>query len=172
MTADELRALQAPLKQQYRDNPASAIVVTTARGRLDLPRIACRIETDRTEVLAGLHPATGGDGSFTCAVELLLESIIGCAGTTLCAVVTAMGLPVSGGTITAKGTMDARGTLGVDRTTHVGLTGIELEFDLDSTATTEQLEKAIALTERYCVVLQTLQTPPRITTRRTGEHSR
>jgi uncharacterized OsmC-like protein len=163
MTAEKLRALQAPLKQRYKDNPASAVVRMTARGQLDVERVACRIESSRAELVAGLHPAAGGDGTFACAAEMLLESLIGCAGTTLCAVATALAVPVTGGTITATGTMDFRGTLGVDRNAPVGLTEIELAFTLDSTATSEQVEKLLALTERYCVVLRTLQTPPRVT---------
>lgn len=161
MTADELRTLQAPLKQQYRERPEAAVVTVSARGRLDVPRIACRIDTQRHEVLAGLHPAAGGDGNFACSAELLLEALVGCAGTTLCAVATALAIPVTGGTLTATGVMDFRGTLGIDRAAPVGLTEIELRCELESTATTEQLDKLLSLTERYCVVLRTLSEPPR-----------
>ncbi len=165
MTGDELRALQAPIKERFKQDPASAVVRIEARGRLDLSNIACRIETGLRNAPAGLHPAAGGDGTYTCSAEMLLESLVGCAGTTLCAVATAMGLPVTGGTITAIGTVDFRGTLGVDRNTPVGFTQIELRFDLESTATPEQVQKLIAVTERYCVVFQTLRTPPQIEVR-------
>ena len=163
MTADDLRGLQAPLKQQYRDDPDSAVVTTVVRGRLDVRAIACRIETSAERTTAGLHPAAGGDDAAGCSAEWLLESLVGCAGTTLCAVATAMQLPVAGGAITARGLMDFRGTLGVDRNTPVGMTAITLQFDLATDATNEQVQKLIQLTERYCVVMQTLRSPPEIT---------
>lgn len=166
MTADELRSLQAPLKQRYQDDPAAAVVAIETRGRLDLPAIACRIETDRRGAAAGLHPAAGGDGTFACSAEMLLEALVGCAGTTLGAVATAMALPVTDGTITARGTLNFRGTLGVDRTAPVGFTSIELRFQLESAATPQQLDKLIALTERYCVVLQTLKSGVEVRTLR------
>jgi uncharacterized OsmC-like protein len=162
MTSDELRALQAPLKQRYKVDPAAAQVTMSARGRLDVDRVAIRLDTPQREILAGLHPAAGGDGSFACSVEMLLEALVGCAGTTLCAVATALSLPVTGGTITARAMMDFRGTLGVDRSVPVGLTHVEMQFDLESTATPEQLDKLIALTERHCVVLQVLRNPPSV----------
>jgi uncharacterized OsmC-like protein len=162
MTADELRALQAPLKEQYRREPDAALVTIESRGRLDLARIACPLETGTRNAPPGLHPAAGGDGTFACSAEMLLEALVGCAGTTLCAVATAMGLPVSGGTVSARGTVDFRGTLAVDRGASVGLTDIQMRFELQSTATAEQLDKLIALTERYCVVLQTLRSPPTV----------
>lgn len=162
MTGDELRARQTPLKQRYRDDPASATATLEARGVLDFDRIACRLEGDRSNRPAGLHPLAGGDGSCACSAEMLLESLVGCAGTTLCAVATAMGLPVTAGTITASGRLDFRGTLGVDRATPVGFTEIRLEFHLETTAAPEQVDKLIQLTERYCVVFQTLRSPPQI----------
>lgn len=164
MTADELRALQAPLKQRYRDDPAAALATIEARGVLDVPHVACRIESARGETLAGLHPLAGGDGSYACSAEMLLEALVGCAGTTLCAVATALSLPLTGGRITATAEMDFRGTLGVDRAAPVGLTSIHLHFQLDATASRDQLDKLVQLTERYCVVLQTLRTPPEIVT--------
>ena len=162
MTPDELRSLQAPLKQRYRDNPAAAVIELEARGRLDVARIACQIEGPPPERPAGLHPAAGGDGTFACSAEMLLAALISCAGTTLCAVATALALPVSGGTVVARGRVDFRGTLGVDKSAPVGLTHIDIRFDLDSTASREQLDKLVALTERYCVVLQTLKSAPEL----------
>lgn len=164
MTGDELRRLQAPLKERYRDHPDAALVVSEARGELDFGRIACRIDRPGGEVVAGLHPAAGGDGGFACSVDLLLDSLIGCAGTTLCAVATAMGLPIRGGRIVARGVSDFRGTLGVDRSAPVGVTSIEIEIQLDTDAPAEQLAKLVSLTERYCVVLQTLRMPPLVVT--------
>lgn len=164
MTADELRALQAPLKQRYRDDPNAAVTTIEAHGLLDVSHIACRIETGRRNTVAGLHPLAGGDGTYACSAEMLLEALVGCAGTTLCAVATAMSLPLAGGRITAKAEMDFRGTLGVDRTAPIGLTSIHLHFQLDTSAPREQIDKLVQLTERYCVVLQTLRTPPKIVT--------
>jgi uncharacterized OsmC-like protein len=162
MTSDQLRELQAPIKARYRSDPASALVTMRATGVLDVPRLACRVEGNRGEVVAGLHPAAGGDGSFACSGDLLLESLVACAGVTLCAVATAMNLPVTGGRVTATGVEDFRGTLAIDKTVPVGLTSISLEFQLDTTAAPEQIEKLIQLTERYCVIFQTLRNPPQI----------
>lgn len=169
MTSDQLRELQAPIKARYRAEPAAARITLRARGILDVPRIACRIVTGRTEVIAGLHEAAGGDGTFACPGDLLLESLVGCAGVTLCAVATAMNLPVTGGEVVAEGIEDFRGTLGIDRTIPVGFESIELRFHLETTATQEQVRKLIELTERYCVILQTLKSPPRIDVRVAGE---
>lgn len=160
MTPDALRQLQAPFKQQYTDDPASARMTLRAEGRLEIARVACRLEAMPQPCLSGLHPAAGGDGSFVCAAEMLLQSLVGCAGVTLSAVATAIDLPVAGGTIIAEGDLDFRGTLGVDRSTPVGFTSIRLLFDLESNATPLQIEKLISLTERYCVVAQTLKHPP------------
>lgn len=165
MTGDELRRLQAPLKERYRERPETALITNEACGELDFEHIACRIAKGRGDVIAGLHPAAGGDGSFTCAVDLLLESLVGCAGTTLCAVATAMGLSIRSGRIRARGVTDVRGTLGVDRMTPVGVTSIEIDIELDTDVPAEQLAKLVSLTERYCVVMQTLSSPPLVVTR-------
>ncbi|MFV0444302.1 MAG: OsmC family protein [Planctomycetaceae bacterium] len=166
MTSDQLRSLQGPLKDRYKSAPESALVLIESRVRLDLERIACTLETGAGLRTAGLHPAAGGDGTVACSAEMLLEALVGCAGTTLCAVATAMGLPIHSGSITAVGTLDFRGTLGVNREVPVGFSQIELRFELDSTAAPEQLDKLIAVTERYCVVFQSLKTPPRFVLRR------
>jgi uncharacterized OsmC-like protein len=157
MTADELRALQAPLKERYRQDSSTAHAVITVRGTLDVPRLACRIETERGAVTAaGLHPMTGGDGSFACSADMLLEALVGCAGVTLCAVATALGIPVAGGTLTAAGDLDFRGTLGVSREAPIGFKAVRLHCDLETTADEAQLAKLAQLTERYCVVAQSL----------------
>ena len=171
MTADELRALQAPLKERYRQDPAAAHADITVRGTLDLPRLACRIETGRGPVTeAGLHPMTGGDGSFACSADMLLEALVGCAGVTLCAVATALGIPVAGGTLTATGDLDFRGTLGVSREAPVGFSAVRLLCELDTTADDAQLAKLAQLTERYCVVAQSLSeaASPTVECRRSG----
>lgn len=161
MTADELRAVQAPLKQQFRDDPDAARVTLRARGTLDPENVACHIETGRGSVAAaGLHEKAGGDGSWACSGEMLLESLAACAGVTLCAVATAMELAVRGGTVTAEGDIDFRGTLGVSRDVPVGLSAIRLRFDLDTNADETAIGKLLQLTERYCVVAQTLISAP------------
>lgn len=160
MNADELRGLQAPLKQRYRDQPESAVVTLRAQGTLGDAAVSCWVETGRALVEAGLHPATGGDGSFACSGDMLLEALVACAGVTLRAVATALSLPVRGGTIAAEGELDFRGTLGVAKDAPVGFRAIRLRFDLESDASPEQLAKLIELTERYCVVYQTLRNPP------------
>jgi uncharacterized OsmC-like protein len=162
MNADDLRALQAPLKERYRDQPAAAIVVLRAEGRLG-EGIACRVETGRALVEAGLHPATGGDGSFACSGDMLLEALVACAGVTLRAVATAIGVPVAGGVVRAEGDLDFRGTLGVAKDAPVGFRSIRLSFHLETDASAEQLANLLRLTERYCVVAQTLRTPPTLT---------
>lgn len=157
MTAEELRALQAPLKERYRQEPSTALAAIVVQGTLDVPRVACRIDTGRGAVTeAGLHPMTGGDGSFTCSADMLLEALVGCAGVTLCAVATALGIPVTGGVLTATGDLDFRGTLGVSRETPIGFSSVRLQCDLDTTADDGQLAKLAQLTERYCVVAQSL----------------
>jgi uncharacterized OsmC-like protein len=160
MEAQDLRALQAPLKQQYRDDPSRALVTLRASGRLDGGGVSCRVETGRALVEAGLHPATGGSGLQACSGDMLLEALAACAGVTLRAVATALEIPVRGGSIEVEGDLDFRGTLGVNKEVPVGFQTIRLRFDLDSDATAEQLETVLKLTERYCVVLQTLRTPP------------
>ena len=160
MNADELRALQAPLKDAYRADPAQALVTLTAEGELDAAGIACRVETGRALVEAGLHPATGGTGLQACSGDLLLQALVACAGVTLRAVATALAIPVRRGAVHAEGDLDFRGTLGVSKEAPVGFRAIRLRFELDTDATPEQLASLERLTERYCVVLQTLRVPP------------
>ena len=160
MNAEQLRALQAPLKARYREDPAAAVVTLEADGTLGAEGITCSVATGKTLVEAGLHPATGGDGLSACSGDMLLEALVACAGVTLRAVATALGVPVAGGTVHAAGDLDFRGTLGVEKETPVGFKDIRLRFDLDSDATPEQIETLIKLTERYCVVYQTLRAPP------------
>ena len=163
MEAEELRALQAPLKQQYRNDPGKAVVTLRASGSLGSPGVSCRVETGRALVEAGLHPATGGSGFQACSGDMLLEALAACAGVTLRAVATALEIPVRGGTVEVEGDLDFRGTLGVSKEVPVGFQTIRLRLNLDSDATAEQLETLRKLTERYCVVLQTLRSPPAIT---------
>ncbi|MFQ5958954.1 MAG: OsmC family protein [Alphaproteobacteria bacterium] len=160
MKAEELRALQAPLKSRYKDAPQAAHITLTADGTLGDEGITCSVETGKALVEAGLHPATGGDGLSACSGDMLLQALVACAGVTLRAVATALELPVAGGTVHAEGDLDFRGTLGVDKEAPVGFTDIRLSFDLDSEATPEQLATLFKLTERYCVVFQTLSRSP------------
>jgi uncharacterized OsmC-like protein len=164
MTADELRALQAPFKARYRQDPASALLTLRARGSLNGPGVTCKIETGHPGAPAGLHPAAGGDDTVACSAEMLLEALVGCAGVTLRAVATALGIPLRGGTVTAEGDLDFRGTLGLSKEAPVGFQAIRLHFDLDTDASQEQLQNLLRLTERYCVVFQTLNSPPRVVT--------
>jgi uncharacterized OsmC-like protein len=157
MNADELRALQAPIKERYRAQPEDAVITLRAAGTLDSEGIACRVETGRALVDAGLHPSTGGGGELACSGDMLLEALVACAGVTLRAVATALEIPVAGGTVTAEGELDVRGTLGVDREAPVGFRAIRLRFAVDSAAGDEQLASLLKLTERYCVVLQTIR---------------
>jgi uncharacterized OsmC-like protein len=166
MKADELRALQAPLKTHYREDPAAALVTLRAQGVLGSEGITCTLHTGKALVEAGLHPATGGDGRSACSGDLLLEALATCAGVTLRAVATALDLPVRGGTVTAEGDLDFRGTLAISKEAPVGFQAIRLHFDLDTEATEDQLATLLKLTERYCVVYQTLQRPPRISVTR------
>jgi len=161
MEANEIKALQAPLKQKYRDDPKSALVTLRAQARLG-EGITCKVETAKALVEAGLHPATGGDGLSACSGDMLLEALAACAGVTLRAVTTAIGIPLRDATVTAEGDVDFRGTLAVAKDAPVGLQRIRLKFDLESDATQEQLETLIRLTERYCVVYQTLSNPTEI----------
>ena len=163
MRSDELRALQAPLKERFRTDPAAALVTLTAAGRLDETAVSCTVETGRALVEAGLHPATGGTGLLACSGDLLLQALVACAGVTLRAVATALDIPVRAGQLVAEGDLDFRGTLGVSKDAPVGFGAIRLRFDLDTDATPEQLETLLKLTERYCVVLQTLRAPPSVT---------
>ena len=162
MNADQLRAIQAPIKERYSKEPAAALVTLSARSRLGDEALTCKVETGRALVEAGLHPATGGDGRSACSGDMLLEALVACAGVTLRAVATAIAVPVRGGTIRAEGDIDFRGTLGVSKEAPVGFVAIRLSFDLDTDASPEQLATLLKLTERYCVVYQTLRTPPRI----------
>ena len=161
MDRDELRALQAPIKDRYREDPTSAVVTLRASGALG-EGVSCSVQTGRALVEAGLHPATGGDGTQACSGDMLLEALAACAGVTMRSVATARGLNVSG-TVTAEGDLDFRGTLGVDREAPVGFREIRLRFDLDSDASEEDLAALLATTERYCVVLQTIASSPPIT---------
>jgi uncharacterized OsmC-like protein len=155
MNADELRSLQAPLKAQYREHPETALVTLRAEGRVG-EDITCKLETGKARVEAGLHPATGGDGLGACSADMLLEALVGCAGVTLRAVATALNIPLRDATVRAEGDLDFRGTLGVSKEVPVGLKQIRLNFDLDTDASEEQLATLLRLTERYCVVYQTL----------------
>jgi uncharacterized OsmC-like protein len=163
MLADELRALQAPLKDQYTLDPDSAEITLKAEGTLD-EGISCSVNTGRAIAQAGLHPATGGDGALLCSGDMLLEALVACAGVTLRAVATSIGVDVKGGTVSAEGDLDFRGTLGVDREAPVGFRSIRLRFDLDTEASEEELATLLKLTERYCVVLQTLAVTPELET--------
>ena len=163
MNAEELRALQAPLKQQYRENPEAARIPARAEGILDSKDIACTVHAWHGEVTAGLHRAGGGSGELACSADMLLEAMVACAGVTLRAVATAMGVTIHGGKIIAEGVWDARGTLGIDRNVPVGLTEVTMRFDIDCDADAAKLERMIQTTERYCVILQTLKTPPKLT---------
>lgn len=163
MNSQQLRGLQAPLKQQYNDDPSSAVVTLKASGRLDAPGVTCRVETGRALVEAGLHPATGGTGLQACSGDMLLEALAACAGVTLRAVATALDIPVRGGEVLVEGDLDFRGTLGVSKDAPVGFREIRLRLELDSDATPEQRATLLKLTERYCVVLQTLKSAPPIT---------
>ena len=161
MNSEALRRQQAPFKDRYRERPEDAKVTLTAEGRLgDL--LTCKVQTGKALVEAGLHPATGGDGLTACSGDMLLESLVACAGVTLRAVATSLGIEVRTGTIRADGTLDVRGTLGVAKDVAVGFQTIRLSFDLDTDASPEQLETLTRLTERYCVVYQTLRHPPPI----------
>ena len=156
MDSRQLRSLQAPLKEQYLEHPASAKLPLRAGGSLGEDGITCRVDTGRQLAEAGLHPATGGDGTALCSGDMLLESLVACAGVTLRAVATALEIPVRGGRVTAEGDLDFRGTLAVDRDAPIGIQSIRMHFQLDTDADDEQLATLVKLTERYCVVLQTL----------------
>ena len=161
MNAEELRSLQAPLKAQYRERPETALMTLRAEGRIGKD-ITCKIETGKGRVEAGLHPATGGDGRSACSADMLLEALAGCAGVTLRAVATALGIQLRDATVQAEGDLDFRGTLGVSKDVPVGFQQIRLRFDLDTDASEEQLATLLRLTERYCVVYQTLSQPAKI----------
>jgi uncharacterized OsmC-like protein len=162
MDATALRALQAPLKDQYRSTPDSAVITLKAKGSLDDTSIACKVETGRALAVAGLHPATGGSGAELCSGDMLLEALVACAGVTLKAVATALEIPLRAGTVSAEGDLDFRGTLGVDKEAPVGFRAIRLAFALETDAPQEKLDQLLKLTERYCVVFQTLNHKPEL----------
>jgi uncharacterized OsmC-like protein len=159
MNADELRAVQAPLKDRYREAPAAALVTLRAQGSI-AEGVSCKIETGKALVVAGLHPATGGSGQAACSGDMLLEALVACAGVTLNAVATALGIVLRDATLVAEGDLDFRGTLGVSKEVAVGFQNIRLQFTLDTDASEEQLATLMKLTERYCVVYQTIAHPP------------
>ena len=161
--AEGLRAMQQPLKDAYRQDPAGALITLRARGELGEENISCSVETGRAMAVAGLHPATGGDGTLACSGDMLLQALVACAGVTLRAVATSLGIEVPGGTVRAEGDLDFRGTLAVAKDAPVGFTSIRLSFDLDTGASQEQLDTLLRLTERYCVVYQTLARPAQLT---------
>jgi uncharacterized OsmC-like protein len=162
MDATALRALQAPLKDQYRSDPDSAVITLKAQGTLDDQHIACKVETGRALAVAGLHPATGGSGLELCSGDMLLEALVACAGVTLKAVATALDIPLKSGKVAAEGDLDFRGTLGVAKDAPVGFAAIRLRFEVDTEAPQDKLDQLLKLTERYCVVYQTLKSGPPI----------
>jgi uncharacterized OsmC-like protein len=162
MKATELRELQAPLKDRYRAEPEAAVVTLRAQGRLGTEGLTCKVETGRALIEAGLHPATGGDGLSACSGDILLEALVACAGVTLRAVATALEIELRGGTVRAEGDLDFRGTLRVSREAPIGFRDIRLRFDLDTEAPDDKIESLIKLTERYCVVYQTLKRPAKL----------
>jgi uncharacterized OsmC-like protein len=164
MDSTTLRATQAPLKERYRSEPEAALVTLKASGNIDNANITCKIETGMAITMAGLHPATGGTGAELCSADLLLEALVACAGVTLKAVSTALDIPLRSGKVSAEGDIDFRGTLGVARDAPVGFRSIRLTFDLDTDAPPEKLDALLKLTERYCVVLQSLKVAPQIET--------
>jgi uncharacterized OsmC-like protein len=160
MDAAELRALQTPIKDRYRSDPATATITLKAKGALDDTNVACKVETGRALATAGLHPATGGSGLELCSGDMLLEALVACAGVTLKAVATALDIPLKSGTVAAEGDLDFRGTLGVAKDAPVGFKQIRLRFDLDTDAAADKLDQLLKLTERYCVVYQTIKNGP------------
>src|SRR5213594_1197214 len=161
MHADELRSIQTPLKERYRQTPEAALITLRAEGRLG-EGVSCKIETGKAPVVAGLHPATGGTGLSACSGDMLLEALVACAGVTLNAVATAIGVVIRSGAVRAEGDLDFRGTLGVAKDAPVGFQRIRLYFDLETDASEDELSTLLRLTERYCVVYQTLRQPPDI----------
>lgn len=163
MNAEQLRALQAPLKDEYRSHPEAARVQLRSSGSIQYGSLFCLVQTGQAAVKAGLHPAAGGDGNGACSGDMLLDALVACAGVTMAAVATAMNVPFRQVTITAEGEMDFRGTLGVAKDAPIGITNIQLTYDVHSDAPQAQIDKLVQLTERYCVIYQTLQHPPQIT---------
>ena len=171
MDATALRSLQAPLKDKYRAEPGAAVITLKAQGTLDDQHIACKVETGRALAVAGLHPATGGSGAELCSGDMLLEALVACAGVTLKAVATALEIELRRGVVKAEGDLDFRGTLGVDKTAPVGFRAIRLAFELDTDAPKEKLDQLLKLTERYCVVFQTLTRAPQLNAEMTRARS-
>ena len=165
MDAAALRALQAPLKERYKADPKAACITLRARGALDDANIACKVETGRALAVAGLHPGTGGSGRELCSGDMLLEALVACAGVTLKAVASALDIPLRAGTVSAEGDLDLRGTLGVAKDAPVGFAEIRLAFDLDTDAPQDKLDQLLKLTERYCVVYQTIRNGPQVALR-------
>jgi uncharacterized OsmC-like protein len=159
MDAEALRAIQAPIKAKYKDDPNAAVITLKAQGELDDQHVACKVETGRALAVAGLHPATGGSGMELCSGDMLLEALVACAGVTLKAVATALEIPLRKGVVKAEGDLDFRGTLGVDKEAPVGFREIRLTFEVDTDAPQEKLDTLLKLTERYCVVFQTINKP-------------
>jgi len=160
MDANELRSLQAPIKARYKEDPDAAVITLKAKGTLDDANIACKLETGRALATAGLHPAAGGSGMELCSGDMLLEALVACAGVTLKAVATALEIPLKSGMVSAEGDLDVRGTLGVAKDAPVGFASIRLRFDIDSDAPQDKLDQLLKLTERYCVVYQTIRNGP------------
>ena len=165
MDAAELRAMQAPIKERYKTDPKAACITLRAKGTLDDASIACKVETGRALAVAGLHPATGGSGFELCSGDMLLEALVACAGVTLKAVATALAIPLRSGTVSAEGDLDFRGTLGVAKDAPVGFAQIRLTFDVETDAPQEKLDQLLKLTERYCVVYQTIKSGPPVEVR-------
>ena len=165
MDAAELRAMQAPIKDRYKSEPGAALITLKAKGTLDDSNIACKVETGRALAVAGLHPATGGSGMELCSGDMLLEALVACAGVTLKAVSTALAIPLKSGTVSAEGDLDFRGTLGVDKEAPVGFREIRLTFDVDTNVPQDKLDQLLKLTERYCVVYQTIRSGPAVEVR-------
>ena len=160
MDANELRAMQAPIKERYKSDAGAALITLRAKGTLDDQNIACKVETGRALAVAGLHPATGGTGLELCSGDMLLEALVACAGVTLKAVSTALAIPLKSGTVSAEGDLDFRGTLGVDKEAPVGFRQIRLRFNVETDAPQDKLDQLLKLTERYCVVYQTIAKGP------------
>jgi uncharacterized OsmC-like protein len=165
MDADALRALQAPIKDKYKSDAGAAKITLKAKGSIDDDKIACKVETGRALAVAGLHPATGGSGAELCSGDMLLEALVACAGVTLKAVSTALAIPLKSAQVFAEGDLDFRGTLGVDKGAHVGFEAIRLRFEVDTDAPQDKLDQLLKLTERYCVVFQSLNTRPDLSAR-------
>jgi uncharacterized OsmC-like protein len=165
MNAAALRAMQAPHKEAYKQNPGAALITLKAQGEIDDAKVACKVETGRALAVAGLHPATGGSGAELCSGDMLLEALVACAGVTLKAVATALEIPIKRGLVRAEGDLDFRGTLGVAKDAPVGFRAIRLTFDMESDAPQDRIDTLLRLTERYCVVFQTLNTKPQLSVR-------